>query len=144
MSILSPIQGLCAVWKKIAIAFHYNGENPKSKTWSVGIADKDPRKDDDGQHFSILLTVYSKVKNTSAKGKTMSKVEKSTKLKELSFSINNSNYISFLQAILLKHGLENYKVTEKKHFPFKYLPLKTKGLIIWRWSRRLWRKSHSQ
>ena len=73
-----------------------------------------PEDDSLGQQFSISLTVYSKVKNMTTKGKTTSKVEKSTKLKELSFCTNNSNYIGFLQAVLLKHGLDDYEVTEKK------------------------------
>jgi len=89
-----------------------------------------PPEDDEGQHFSVSLMVYSKVKSTSAKGKTTSKIEKSTKLKELSFSLNSSNYINFLQAMLLKHSLDNYEVTENKHFPFKYLPPKTKGCVF--------------
>lgn len=89
-----------------------------------------PPEDDDGQHFSVSLMVYSKVKSTSAKGKTTSKIEKSTKLKELSFSLNSSNYINFLQVMLLKHSLDNYEVTENKHFPFKYLPPKTKGCVF--------------
>ena len=32
--------------------------------------------------------------------------------------------------MLLKHSLDNYKVTENKHFPFKYLPPNTKGCIF--------------
>ncbi|KAI6096257.1 hypothetical protein EV401DRAFT_1895814 [Pisolithus croceorrhizus] len=55
----------------------------------------------------------------STKGKMTSKEEKSTKMKELLFIAVESNYLKFLQAILLKHGLESYKVTEKKHFPVK-------------------------
>ena len=82
--------------------------------------------------FSISLTVYSNViKKTLVKGKTTTKEVKSTKTKELLFTPDDSksNYIKFLKAILLKHGLENYKVTEKKYFPLKYVPLKTKGYI---------------
>jgi len=60
----------------------------------------------------------------------MSKEEKSTKMKELLFAPNNSNYIEFLQAILLKHGLEIHEVTEKKHFPLKYIPPKAKGYVF--------------
>ena len=44
----------------------------------------------------------------SAKGKITSKEEKSTKTKELLFASNDSNYVEFLEAILLKHGLERY------------------------------------
>ncbi|KIK13114.1 hypothetical protein PISMIDRAFT_18230, partial [Pisolithus microcarpus 441] len=62
-----------------------------------------PEGDDPPQSFSIFLTVYSKIKKTSARGKTTSKEEKSTKMKELLFVADNSNYLEFLQAILLKH-----------------------------------------
>ena len=90
-----------------------------------------PEVDDSTQQsFSISLTVYSKIKKTSVKGKTTSKEEKSTKMKELLFAPNNSNYVEFLQAILLKHGLEIYEVTEKKHFPLKYIPPKAKAYIF--------------
>ncbi|KAI6008476.1 hypothetical protein EDC04DRAFT_2907142 [Pisolithus marmoratus] len=91
-----------------------------------------PALEDDNflQLFSILLTVYLKVKKMSAKGKMTSKEEKSTKMKELLFTLNSSNYIEFLQAILLKHGLAGYEVTEKKHFPLKYIPSKAKGQCI--------------
>ncbi|KIK12710.1 hypothetical protein PISMIDRAFT_18535 [Pisolithus microcarpus 441] len=76
-------------------------------------------EDDLLQSFSILLMVYLKIKKMSVKGKTTSKEEKSTKMKELLFSPTNSNYIKFLQAVLCKHGLDDYQVTEKKHFPLK-------------------------
>ena len=89
-----------------------------------------PEDDDTQQSFSISLTVYSKIKKTSVKGKTTSKEEKSTKMKELLFAPNNSNYVKFLQAILLKHGLESYEVTERKHFPLKYIPPKAKGYVF--------------
>ncbi|KAI6099448.1 hypothetical protein EV401DRAFT_1894797 [Pisolithus croceorrhizus] len=48
-------------------------------------------------------------------------------MKELLFVVVESNYLEFLQAILLKHGLESYKVAEKKHFPVKYVPPKAQG-----------------
>ncbi|KAI6030228.1 hypothetical protein EDC04DRAFT_2605399 [Pisolithus marmoratus] len=83
--------------------------------------------DDTPQSFSIFLTVYSKIKKMSVRGRTTLKEEKSTKMKELLFITVNSNYLDFLQAILLKHGLENYEVTEKRHFPLKYVPPKVKG-----------------
>ncbi|KAI6040593.1 hypothetical protein EDC04DRAFT_2602373 [Pisolithus marmoratus] len=44
-------------------------------------------------------------------------------MKELLFSLSNLNYIEFFQAILHKHGLEDYMVTERKHFPLNYIPL---------------------
>ncbi|KAI6009267.1 hypothetical protein EDC04DRAFT_2906607 [Pisolithus marmoratus] len=57
----------------------------------------------------------------------MSKEEKSTKMKELIFSLSDSNYVKFLQAILCKHGLKEYEVTEKKQFPLKFIPPKAQG-----------------
>ena len=86
-----------------------------------------PENDDTQQSFSISLAVYSRIKKMSAKGKITSKEEKSTKTKELLFASNDSNYVEFLEAILLKHGLERYEATEKKHFPLKYIPPKAKG-----------------
>ncbi|KIK15351.1 hypothetical protein PISMIDRAFT_82380, partial [Pisolithus microcarpus 441] len=86
-----------------------------------------PEDDDFLQSFSISLTVYSKIRKTSVKGKATSKEEKSTKTKELLFALSTSNYIEFLQAVLSKHGLNNYEVTEKKHYPLKYVPPKAKG-----------------
>jgi hypothetical protein len=61
--------------------------------------------------------------------KTTTKEEKSIKMKELLFAPDPSNHIKFLQAILLKHGLENYEVMEKKHFPVKYGLAKTKVYV---------------
>ncbi|KAI6033484.1 hypothetical protein BKA83DRAFT_4120971 [Pisolithus microcarpus] len=90
---------------------------------------KSPTPEDDNeilQSFSVSLTVYTKVKKTT-QGKATSKEEKSTKTKELLFAINDSNYLEFLRSILHKHGLKNYEVTEKKHFPLKYIPPKAKG-----------------
>ncbi|KAI6039582.1 hypothetical protein EDC04DRAFT_2895098 [Pisolithus marmoratus] len=74
--------------------------------------------DDIFQSFFISLTVYLKVRK-AMQGKMSSKEEKSTKMKELLFTLDNSNYLEFLHSILLKHGLKNHKVTEKKHFPLK-------------------------
>ncbi|KAI6043636.1 hypothetical protein EDC04DRAFT_2600087 [Pisolithus marmoratus] len=86
-----------------------------------------PEDDNPPQSFSIFLTVYSKIRKTSARGKTTLKEEKSTKMKELCFVADNSNYLEFLQSILIKHGLESYEVTEKRHFPLKYIPPKARG-----------------
>ena len=84
-----------------------------------------PQETNDEHAFSISLTVYSKIKKMS-KGKITSKEDKSTKTKELIFAINSSNYLDFLQNVLLKHGQKSYEVTEKKHYPFRYIPLKEK------------------
>ncbi|KIK20243.1 hypothetical protein PISMIDRAFT_13136 [Pisolithus microcarpus 441] len=51
-------------------------------------------------------------------------------VKELLFVPDDSNYLEFLHSILHKHGLTNYQVTEKKHFPLKYIPPKVKGQQI--------------
>ncbi|KAI5983542.1 hypothetical protein EDD15DRAFT_2533728 [Pisolithus albus] len=67
-----------------------------------------PEDDDTPQSFSIFLTLYSKIKKMTAKGRMTSKEEKSTKMKELLFAAVNSNYLKFHEAILLKPGLENY------------------------------------
>ncbi|KIK22928.1 hypothetical protein PISMIDRAFT_11295 [Pisolithus microcarpus 441] len=67
------------------------------------------------------------IKRTLVKGKATSREEKLTKTKELLVALNTSNCIEFLQAILLKHGLNSYKVSEKKHYPLKYIPPKAKG-----------------
>jgi len=82
------------------------------------------------QAFSISLTVYSKVKKT-LRGKSSTKEEKSTKTKELLFAVKSSNYVNFLQNMLQKHGQEDYEVTVKKHYPFRYTLLKTKGYFFY-------------
>ncbi|KAF8549056.1 hypothetical protein OG21DRAFT_1515596 [Imleria badia] len=82
--------------------------------------------------FTVSLTVYSLLKKKTAKGRaSTSKEEKSVKSKELQVSIDDSNYLDFLQSMLDKHGQDQYNVSEKKRFPFKYVSpnLKTKRLI---------------
>ncbi|KIK75629.1 hypothetical protein PAXRUDRAFT_172211 [Paxillus rubicundulus Ve08.2h10] len=83
-------------------------------------------EDNSEQAFSILLTIYLKVK-TTLQGKSASKQEKSVKMKELLFPVKPSNYVNFLKGMLQKHGQEVYEVTEKKHYPFRYALPKTKG-----------------
>jgi NAD+--asparagine ADP-ribosyltransferase len=87
---------------------------------------------EDKQAFSISLTIYSKVKKL-LQGKSTSKEEKSVKTKELSFVIEPSNpgYINFLKSMLQKHGQEDYEVTAKKHYPFKYSLPKVKGYFFY-------------
>jgi hypothetical protein len=81
--------------------------------------------------FNVSLTVYSLLKKKASRGvlsrvktsaSTAVKEEKSVKVKELVFSIDNNNYISFLTSLLEKHGQEQYKVSADRCFPFKYLP----------------------
>ncbi|KAL4064220.1 hypothetical protein V8B97DRAFT_1876068 [Scleroderma yunnanense] len=89
-----------------------------------------PAPEDDGnlQLFSILLTVCLKGKKI-IHGKMTSKQEKSTKMKELLFTLDNTNHLEFLHGIL-KHGLQNYEVTYRRHFPLKYIPPKLKGYLF--------------
>ena len=55
--------------------------------------------------FTVALTVYSGLKQSSkGKGTTTKQQEKSVKTKELHFSLNNNNYIEFLESILEKHS----------------------------------------
>ena len=79
--------------------------------------------------FAVSLTVYSLIKKKTPRGKAaVSKEEKSVKvnLKELQFSIDNTNYLDFLQSILDKHGQDRYMLLAKKQFSFKYIPSKMK------------------
>jgi hypothetical protein len=77
--------------------------------------------------FAVSLTVYSLIKKQTAKGKAItSKEEKSVKVKELQFLIDDTNYINFLQSILDKHGQDQYLLSAKKQFAFKYIPPKVK------------------
>ena len=80
-----------------------------------------PKDNSIPQLFSISLTVYLDIiKKSSVKDKTTTKEQKDVKTKELLFAPDPLDYIKFLEAILLKHSLEHYKVMEKKHFPLKY------------------------
>jgi hypothetical protein len=47
------------------------------------------------------------------------------------FAIKPSNlgYVDFLKSMLQKHGQEDYEVTEKKHYPFRYTLPTVKGYI---------------
>ena len=88
-----------------------------------------PSDSDTVYTFTVSLTVYSLIKKKTPRGKAAaSKEEKSVKvnLKELQFSIDNTNYLDFLQSILNKHGQDQYMLLAKKEFLFKYIPPKTK------------------
>ena len=81
--------------------------------------------------FSVTLTVYSTVKK-KVRGKlstAATKEEKSLKRKELLFAVNHGNYLEFLQRILEKHGQGQYIVSERKHFPFKFVDPQAKGYV---------------
>ena len=57
--------------------------------------------------FAVSLYVYEVTKpKKTAKGKTVvPKEEKKKEIKELKFSLNNSNYLPFLQSLLEKHSV---------------------------------------
>ena len=78
--------------------------------------------------FAVSLYVYEVTKpKKTAKGKTeVSKEEKKKEIKELKISLNNSNYLPFLQSLLKKHRQDQYKLSEKKQFAFKYALPKAK------------------
>ncbi|KAH0828620.1 hypothetical protein J3R83DRAFT_2964, partial [Lanmaoa asiatica] len=83
--------------------------------------------DDQKAHtFKVSLTVYSLLKKkTSWKVSTL-KEEKSMKVKELLFTVDDDNYIEFLTSLLEKYGWEQYKVSQQHCFPFEYIPPKVK------------------
>ncbi|KAI6043800.1 hypothetical protein EDC04DRAFT_2599889 [Pisolithus marmoratus] len=93
-------------------------ESPKIKSCIMEIASKDPRI-----VLSLTNGLFEDQKNVCKREDNI-KEEKSTKMKELIFSLSDSNYVKFLQAILCKHGLKVYEVTEKKHFLLKFIPPK--------------------
>ncbi|KAI6156658.1 hypothetical protein BKA82DRAFT_115540, partial [Pisolithus tinctorius] len=74
--------------------------------------------------FTILLSVYGPKKKE--KGKTVPKVTMETK--ELTFAVNDTNYLNFLQHVLDKHGQGQYRVSSSKHFPFKFVPPKVQAV----------------
>jgi hypothetical protein len=74
--------------------------------------------------FSVQLTYHVPVSKsnpgTSNKGRGKGKMKKETKSKELSFSVNGSNYVGYLEALLMTHNEKKYCVTAQKPFSFKY------------------------
>ncbi|KAH0834301.1 hypothetical protein J3R83DRAFT_11676, partial [Lanmaoa asiatica] len=89
-----------------------------------------PAADGEKLHtFNVSLTVYSLLKKKATRGAHKAstlKEEKTMKVKELHFRIDDDNYINFLTSLLEKHGQEQYKVLQDCCFPFKYVPLKLK------------------
>ncbi|KAH8077905.1 hypothetical protein BXZ70DRAFT_911281 [Cristinia sonorae] len=70
--------------------------------------------------FSIAVTCYIE-KSKTVKGKTtVSKKAEKSKSKELVFELRGSRYLDFLKAVLEKHGLSKYKVSDSAVFPFSY------------------------
>lgn len=74
--------------------------------------------------FTVALTVYSALKQSSKGKSTVKKQEKSVKTKELLFQLNEDNYVEFLESILEKHGRTQYKVSNKHRFSFKFTKTK--------------------
>ncbi|KAF8548493.1 hypothetical protein OG21DRAFT_1526458 [Imleria badia] len=91
----------------------------------------EPTQDEEKVHtFNVSLTVYTLLKKAAYRGTrkvATVKEEKLVKVKELPFAINEDNYIDFLTSLLEKHGQEQYKVSEKCCFPFKYVLPKSKN-----------------
>ncbi|KAI9455311.1 hypothetical protein HD554DRAFT_2240524 [Boletus coccyginus] len=87
-----------------------------------------PSDSDMAHTFTVSLTVYSLIKKKTAKGKAATPKEaKAVKVKELQFSVDDMNYLDFLQSILDKHGRDQYMLLARKQFAFKYIPPKVKG-----------------
>ena len=76
--------------------------------------------------FTIALTVYSALKQSSKSKSAVKKQEKSVKMKELLFQLNEDNYIEFLENILEKHSQTQYKSLNKYWFLFKFTMVKMK------------------
>lgn len=90
----------------------------------------EPEENSEIEHvFSVSLIVYSKVKKI-LRGKATSKEEKTMTTKELLFTVKSSNYTEFLRSMLEKHGQDDYEVTAKKHYPFRYTLPKIKGYVF--------------
>ncbi|KAI6037475.1 hypothetical protein EDC04DRAFT_2897425 [Pisolithus marmoratus] len=80
---------------------------------------------------TVTLTVYSNLKKKTQKGKVSTAKEvKSMKMKELLFPLRDDNYLSFLQSLLKKHGQDQFKVSERKCYPFKFMLPKVKSQCI--------------
>ena len=94
----------------------------------------EPTQEEEKVHtFNVSLTIYTLLKKTATRGArrvATAKEEKLVKVKELPFAINEANYIDFLTSLLEKHGQEQYKMSEKCCFPFKYVLLKSKGSVF--------------
>ena len=80
--------------------------------------------------FAVALTIYTFIKKKAAKDKAaVPKEEKAIKIKKLQFLIDNMNYLDILQSILDKDGQDQYKLSMKKQFTFKYIPPKAKKYV---------------
>ncbi|KIK13183.1 hypothetical protein PISMIDRAFT_119385 [Pisolithus microcarpus 441] len=77
--------------------------------------------------FAVALTVYSNLKKKTKGKASAAKEVKSVKTKELLFPLRDNNYLGFLQSLLEKHGQDQYIVSDRRRYPFKFVPPKAKG-----------------
>ncbi|KIN95228.1 hypothetical protein M404DRAFT_166340 [Pisolithus tinctorius Marx 270] len=77
--------------------------------------------------FAVVLAVYSTIKKKGNGRGFPPKEGKSVKMKEILIVVNDGNYIKFPKSILEKHGYDNYRVSEKKCYLFKFVPPQTKS-----------------
>jgi hypothetical protein len=77
------------------------------------------------KHMAVVVSylIYHTLIHTKTSSKAKPKEKKEMKMKELShtFLPISENYITFLTAILAKHGDEKYKLTEKRRYGVKIL-----------------------
>jgi hypothetical protein len=103
-----------------AFSHHHGVTIPNTKTR------KNPEIE---QVFSVSLIVYSKVKKV-LQGRATSKEEKTMKTKKLSFTVKSLNCTEFLWSMLEKHGQDDYEVTVKKYYLFRYTSPKIQGYVL--------------
>ncbi|KAI6019129.1 hypothetical protein EDC04DRAFT_2901868 [Pisolithus marmoratus] len=77
--------------------------------------------------FAVSLTVYSNLKKKTKGKASAAKEVKSVKTKELLFLLRDNNYLGFLQSLLEKHRQDQYMVSDRRWYPFKFMPPKAKG-----------------
>ncbi|KAH7903827.1 hypothetical protein BJ138DRAFT_1189019, partial [Hygrophoropsis aurantiaca] len=73
--------------------------------------------------LAVNLDTYEKTTTKSKAGKSKAKETKIPKSKEVEFTVIEvkTNYLDLLTTMLAKHGKDEYKVTDKKTYSFKYL-----------------------
>ena len=93
------------------------------------MSDSEELPDDFTTRIIVQLSVYSSAKDSKGKVKEL----KTTKIKELDYTLTLENYVEFLVTVLSKHTQDKYKVTERRPYAFKYLypPLKAYVLTFY-------------
>src|SRR3984957_15380574 len=87
--------------------------------------------EDPDTSFKTTLVASLTVYNSSNSGKSKSKAaEKTSKVKEIDFTVTEHNYLEILTEILKSHSQEKFKVTAKRHFSFKYIYPPSKVYVI--------------